>query len=158
MKKGQILHTKDFKDLWEIKVFGQGLMNCSFQRTQKSIQKEKKNNPSAFNNFFQTQFISAVHFTFFFPDAVLQYPITLTCSINHSMIEWLGLGTQSGPNPCSSMVAPNQFRLPRAPPSPALLTYREGAPTALWTTWAISSSPLSMELLPNIFIPPCPRI
>lgn len=159
MKKGQILHTKDFKDLWEVKVFGQGLTNCSFQRTQKSIQKGKKkiihqpltisSKPSSFQ-----QFISL----FFFPDAVLQYPITLTCSINHSMIEWLGLGTQSGPNPCSSMVAPNQFRLPRAPPSPALLTYREGAPTALWTTWAISSSPLSMEFLPNIFIPPCPKI
>lgn len=117
MNKGQVLHTLDFKDLWEVKVFGQSFINCSFQRTQKSIQKEKKkihqpltisSKPSSFQ-----QFISH------FPDAILQqYPIVLTCSINHSMIEWLGKSVWSqplqwhgGPQPIQFAQGPTQPNL-----------------------------------------------
>lgn len=70
------------------------------------------------------------------------------------MTEWHGLRSQSGPNPCNGLVVPHQLRLPRAPPSPALSTYRDGAPTALWTAWATEASqPLTMEFLPYVSPP-----
>lgn len=68
----------------------------------------------------------------------------------------LGLGSPSGPNSCSGVVATHQFRLPRAPPSPALSTYRDGVPTALWTAWATASPP--EYGISALHIPPCPKI
>lgn len=69
-------------------------MNCSFQRTQKSIQtgKKKKKKSISLYQFLLNPIISAgqLHTLFFSWCSITTNPSTLACSINHRMTEWLG--------------------------------------------------------------------